>query len=97
MFHTKLLENDSVGSMGLGSAGSDQPAVIADDINLLVIQDNSAKSKSQLLAPPLLQAENRSLKLAGRWQFRLGSDESLSTIPLPAKFGIGSDVLFEAN
>ena len=72
-------------------------SMIADDINLLVIQDNSAKSKSHLLAPPLLQADDRSLKLAGRWQFRLGSDESLSTIPLPAKFGIGSDVLFEAN
>jgi hypothetical protein len=45
----------------------------------------------------LLQAGDHSLKLAGRWQFRIGGDESLSNIPLPAKFGIGSDVLFEAK
>ncbi len=72
-------------------------AVIVDDINLLVIQSSGTESKSSLLAPPLLQAGDRSLKLAGRWQFRIGGDESLSNIPLPAKFGIGSDVLFEAK
>ena len=72
-------------------------AVFADDINLLVIQNAGTESGSHLLAPPLLQSGNRSLKLAGRWQFRIGGDESLSNIPLPAKFGIGSDVLFEAK
>jgi len=72
-------------------------AVIADDINLLVIQSSGTESKSSLLAPPLLKAGERSLKLAGRWQFRIGGDESLSNIPLPAKFGIGSDVLFQAK
>ena len=72
-------------------------AVIADDINLLVVQSSGSESQSHLLAPPLLQAGDRSLKLAGRWQFRIGDDESLSNIPLPAKFGIGSDVLFEAK
>ena len=71
--------------------------VVADDINLLVIQNVGTESRSQLFAAPLLQAGDRSLKLAGRWQFRIGSDESLSNIPLPAKFGIGSDVLFEAK
>lgn len=72
-------------------------SVVADDINLLVIQDTSSKRKSHLHSPPSLQAGNRTLKLAGRWQFRIGGDDSLSNIPLPAKFGIGSDVLFEAN
>lgn len=72
-------------------------AVIADDINLLVIQDSGTESRSHLLAAPVLQSGDRSLKLAGRWQFRIGGDESLSNIPLPAKFGIGSDVLFEAK
>lgn len=72
-------------------------ALIADDINLLVVQSSGTESSSHLLSPPLLQAGDRSLKLAGRWQFRIGGDESLSNIPLPAKFGIGSDVLFEAK
>jgi len=72
-------------------------AVFADDINLLVIQNVGTESVSHLLAPPLLLSGDRSLKLAGRWQFRIGDDESLSNIPLPAKFGIGSDVLFEAK
>ncbi len=72
-------------------------AVIADDINLLVIQSPGPEPKAHLLAPPLLQSGDRSLKLAGRWQFRIGGDESLSNIPLPAKFGIGSNVLFEAK
>jgi len=71
--------------------------VFADDINLLVIQDSGTESRSHLLAAPVLQSGDRSLKLAGRWQFRIGGDESLSNIPLPAKFGIGSDVLFEAK
>ena len=35
------------------------------------------------------------LPLDGRWQFRIGDDPAWSNIPLPAKFGIGPDVLFE--
>ena len=88
-----LLEKTSDGSHVL----IPRDAVVADDINLLVIQDTSSETKSQLLTPPSLQTGDNSLKLAGRWQFRIGGDNSLSHIPLPAKFGIGSDVLFEAN
>lgn len=71
--------------------------VITNDINLLVIQNCGTEPRSQLLAPPTLVAGHRSLQLTGRWQFRIGDDKSLSNIPLPAKFGIGSDVLFEAK
>jgi nicotinamidase-related amidase len=89
----KQLETTSDGS----HFGIPRDAVFADDINLLVIRNSGTESGLHLLAPPLLQSGDRSLKLAGRWQFRIGDDESLSNIPLPAKFGIGSDVLFEVQ
>ena len=46
------------------------------------------------IAPRLISGK-RILSLDGRWQFRIGDDPAWSNIPLPAKFGIGSDVLFE--
>jgi hypothetical protein len=43
---------------------------------------------------PELVAGDRSFLLKGRWQIRIGQDLEWSNIPLPAKFGLGSDVLF---
>ncbi|MFG0297294.1 MAG: ThuA domain-containing protein [Maioricimonas sp. JB045] len=37
------------------------------------------------------------MPLAGTWQFRLGNDPSWGTLPLPPKFAVSTDSLFEAS
>jgi nicotinamidase-related amidase len=71
-------------------------AVVADDINLLVVRIDHQTTSSTIDLAPTLQSAKRTLSLNGRWQFRIGDDPEWSNIPLPAKFGLGSDVLFEA-
>ncbi len=70
-------------------------SIVPDDINLLVIRMDSGTEKTHLPLPPTVVSGERELSLSGRWQFRLGDDPAWSNIPLPAKFGIGSDILFE--
>lgn len=72
-------------------------AIVADDYNLLVLRVNHVNQplttgikKAPAIVSPLLKIE-----LKGRWQFRIGDDESWSNIPLPAKFGGSTDMLFE--
>ncbi len=72
-------------------------AVAANDINLLVVRFDQKDEQSHMPKAPQILGKGRSLPLAGRWQFRLGDGFNGSNIPLPAKFGIGSDVLFEAK
>ena len=87
----------------LTHAASDKPnqlmiaagSIVPDDINLLVIRMNSGSDRDHLPMPPTVINGNRELSLNGRWQFRIGDDPAWSNIPLPAKFGMGSDVLFE--
>lgn len=70
-------------------------SIVPDDINLLVIRMDSVRNQIRLPVPPTIVNGSRRLSLDGRWQFRIGDDPAWSNIPLPAKFGIGSDVLFE--
>ncbi len=70
-------------------------SVMPDDINLLVLRVDSPSDSQHLYSSPILESGQQKLPLEGRWQFRLGDDETWSNIPLPAKFGLGSDVLFE--
>ena len=72
-------------------------AIVADDINLLTIRMEFNGNDNQLPIGPRLINGERVLSLDGRWQFRIGDDTAWSNIPLPAKFGIGSDVLFEPH
>lgn len=72
-----------------------QEAIVADDINLLVIRTEFDTQDNQLPMPQSITNREQSFSLNGRWQFRIGDDPVWSNIPLPAKFGIGSDVLFE--
>lgn len=37
------------------------------------------------------------MPLAGTWQFRLGNDPSWGTLPLPPRFAVSTDSLFEAS
>ncbi|MBC7966366.1 MAG: isochorismatase family protein, partial [Fuerstia sp.] len=70
-------------------------SIVPDDINLLVIRMDSATDPARHPLPPTIVSGERRITLNGRWQFRIGDDPAWSNIPLPAKFGIGSDVLFE--
>ena len=73
-------------------------AIFADDINLLVIRSEFDAEKNQLPMPEGIifsPPGGKVFSLNGRWQFRIGDDPAWSNIPLPAKFGMGSDVLFE--
>ncbi len=69
-------------------------AVLADAINLLVIRTSVTRATKTLPEAPVLLSASRALQLGGRWQLRLGDDPAWSGIPLPAQFGLGSDVLF---
>ncbi|MEO2036844.1 MAG: isochorismatase family protein [Planctomycetaceae bacterium] len=63
------------------------------DANLLVLRGHSTWIKGMQVAPSI-QSPKKSLSLHGRWQLRTGSDEELSGIPLPAKFGASADIVF---
>ena len=67
-------------------------AVTIDDANLLVIQ---TKGNRMLDAP---QIENRldTFPLAGSWQMNSGTASNLTQMPLPAKFGGSSNIVFNA-
>lgn len=72
-----------------------QDHIAVDDINLLTIRTAYPAAEVRLPVVPTLTNGGKKLSLAGRWQFRIGDDPAWSNIPLPAKFGIGPDVLFE--
>lgn len=72
-------------------------SIIPDDINLLVLRINTPSNAEHFYSAPVLISGQQKLPLEGRWQFRFGDDQTWSNIPLPAKFGMGSDVLFEPH
>lgn len=64
-----------------------------DDHNVLVVRVANAKSAiSDSLS--LKAANGVMLSLDGMWQFRLGDQADWKNMPLPAKFGGGSDIVF---
>lgn len=70
-------------------------AVVADDANLLVIRIQSEKSGPVRLQPPVLISGANRLSLNGRWQMRTGDNPNWSNIPLPARFGLPTDIFFD--
>ncbi|HIM28006.1 MAG TPA: isochorismatase family protein [Planctomycetes bacterium] len=64
-------------------------ALLVDDANLLVI-----RTESGLTVAPTIRSKSRTKILEGTWQFRIGDREEWSNMPLPAKFGAGSDIVF---
>lgn len=66
-------------------------SVFADDANLLVVRVRNGL----LDTAPVLRSQLESLALAGRWQARRGTNATFANMPLPAKFGTSSDVVFE--
>lgn len=66
-------------------------AIAPDDVNLIVI----AMPPRSIHEAFTLRGGDAELTLAGRWQYCLDTEDAdWSELPLPAKFGIGSDVLF---
>ena len=70
-------------------------SIVADDYDLLVLRIEHSDGETGVNSPPVLVSGSRQLELKGRWQFRVGDDKSWSNIPLPAKFGGSTDMLFE--
>ena len=67
-------------------------AVTIDDANLLVIQTTGI----QRLDAPLIENHIDTFPLAGTWQMNFGTDPELTQMPLPAKFGGSSNIVFNA-
>lgn len=78
-----------------GAFGVTRDALIADDANLLVIRVEHSGGESGWDSAPKIVGGPRPWLLAGRWQFRLGDDPTWSNMPLPARFGTATDIVFE--
>ena len=73
------------------NADGDVPeaSIYPNDANLLVVRVNGG-----LVEAPKLHLGAATKTLAGNWQFRIDDKQDWSNMPLPAKFGAGSDVVF---
>ena len=70
-------------------------SLVADDYNLLVVRHDT-KLLGLDGAPELVKGSSQ-FELKGSWQTRQGDDAAWANIPLPAKFGGATDMLFEAK
>ena len=73
----------------------DPKAVTPDDANLLVLRVSNANG--QLQNAPVLKTPQHKLQLSGRWQIRIGDDPAWANMPLPAKFGTSTDIVFQPD
>ena len=76
-------------------SGFPAKSIMPDDYNLLVLKVRHRSGPIGITKAPALLSGSEQLELKGRWQFRLGDEKSWSNIPLPAKFGGSTDMLFE--
>ncbi len=103
------LEDDRV-SVWFNGHGLEQPAAFpprassfliwhdwieANDANLLVVRVEDLGGDGGLREIPVLTCGAKELLLKGQWQFRIGDDPAWSNMPLPAKFGTSTDIVFE--
>ncbi|MEO1997850.1 MAG: ThuA domain-containing protein, partial [Planctomycetaceae bacterium] len=82
------------GDLGLTVPSS---AIALDDANLLVVKIAGQGSAPGLSTTPVLNGNAGQIVLDGRWQFRIGNDPAWSNMPLPAKFGTATDIVFEPS
>ncbi|WP_240928005.1 SMP-30/gluconolactonase/LRE family protein [Thalassoroseus pseudoceratinae] len=73
----------------------DSEFVTGDEANLLVLR--LKESTGSRLQAPVLNSGGNQLTLAGRWQMRVGNDPTWANMPLPAKFGTTTDIVFQAE
>lgn len=76
-----------------------QNDTITPDLEQLIVlnfpRPNAAKKL--LDDSPILTAGENKMSLAGRWQVLESDFQSLSNMPLPAKFGMSTDIAFSSN
>ena len=66
------------------------------DANLIVIRLAGGTRLNIPSAPRILGSRDDDfISLAGRWQFRVGDNPTWSNMPLPAKFGASTDMVFD--
>ena len=76
--------------------GVDAATLVAGDANLIVVRVGAATESVFPSAPQLSGSrDDASISLAGRWQFRIGDDPTWTKMPLPAKFGTSTDIVFD--
>lgn len=69
-------------------------SVTVNDANLIVLQVKGETGVSDFRSVPQLISATGALHLAGRWQYRVGNDVQFANMPLPAKFGTVTDIVF---
>ncbi|QDT40561.1 Trehalose utilization [Gimesia alba] len=69
--------------------------VAKNDANLIVLQVKGMNQGSDFASVPQLISATSALPLAGRWQYRVGNQEQFANMPLPAKFGTVTDIVFK--
>ncbi|MCA9006437.1 MAG: ThuA domain-containing protein, partial [Planctomycetaceae bacterium] len=73
----------------------DRQPVYENDANLVVLQITGESGESDFASAPQLVSSKSALPLAGRWQYRVGEDSEFANMPLPAKFGTVTDIVFQ--
>jgi len=71
-----------------------QPVAV-NDANLIVLQVTGQTKDADFQSVPQLVSATGSLPLAGSWQYRVGNDSQFANMPLPAKFGTVTDIVFK--
>ncbi|QDT99672.1 isochorismatase family protein [Gimesia aquarii] len=70
-------------------------AVTPNDANLIVLQVTGQTKNADFRSVPQLVSATGNLSLAGRWQYRRGNNSQFANMPLPAKFGTVTDIVFK--
>jgi len=70
-------------------------SVVVNDANLIVLQVTGQTKAADFRSVPQLVSASGDLPLAGRWQYRVSNDSQLANMPLPAKFGTVTDIVFK--
>ncbi len=93
-FNGRSLERATVSPLHL-TFTIPREAVEVNDANLVVLRvvDPRRLGGTRLTAR-LVHGKHR-VELNGRWQVRIGDDPSWSNMPLPARYGASTDILFE--
>ena len=69
--------------------------VTPGEVHLLCVRvDNSEGPGGLAFKKPALYLGDEKVELIGRWQFRIGDEESFATLPLPAKFAAATEAVF---
>ena len=70
------------------------------DAVLLVVRVTTSSQQKEVMStsrPPTLETTAGIFPLRGHWQVRFGDDASWSNMPLPAKFGVPTDIVIAPN